>query len=364
MIERLSIHWAPLLGSSLFSMSLCLSSLWWALHFGEAPPAAQKAAESPAPAGSIKVLALEQEANGIPGQKADQVSAQKMLIDPSGRRLILILYKPEAAVPPAPDGSAPPSAPTREVDHRIILNMSVDPPELIEVWDQEKTYRRTAKDLNSIQEQRDKQEAMQLSHLREMSPAEQKAFLEENHLLRDGRRVVDVSRNVATKKILGHDCELVKVTENGLNVISAWIAKDFHGATSFFNLYRRLGAFSREVLERVAGIEGLPLEAEIKVVTTAPTYTIGARCVAVKEDEAIPASSFEVPAGYKEKKEAPAITSCPICGKPVERAETKYRISAENGVIYYYCSKKCQDEGFANLDKALKNSPRPEIEKK
>jgi hypothetical protein len=103
----------------------------------------------------------------------------------------------------------------------------------------------------------------------------------------------------AQKEILGYQCQEVTVTENGRRVMRAWITREVEGARSFFHLYRRLGAFSREVLEKVATLEGLPLEAEITVVTAAPAFRISARCLSVKLVE-VPDTAFEVPGGSVE----------------------------------------------------------------
>ncbi len=381
----------PAVPAALYSLVLHLVPAVPAVVGGETPPAGSPAAGPAAvPGATIKVLSMDQEATGLPDQQdPDRATAQKMLIDPVSRRLILILFKPvpkedpPATVPPAPpagpsspagqnptsasasrEGAAtsPSPAPVREVDRRIILNMGVDPPEVLEIWDQDLTFRRTLRDLNTIQEERDKQEATFLNHLGDMTAAEQKALLEDNHLRRDGKRVVELVRGEARKKVLGHDCEEVKVFENGRKVIDAWVARDFLGAKSFFYLYGRLGAFSREVLDRVAGLEGLPLEAEITVVTAAPVYKISARCVAVKEDEVIPAESFEVPAGYKEmKKESPAVVPCAWCGKPVERKEAKRRMVP--GGWIYFCSAKCQEAYAQKHDEELKDQRKKEKER-
>jgi len=295
-----------------------------------------EAPSGPLQKGFVRVLAVEQEARGLPDQEPDQPLFQKMQIDNRSRRLILNLYR-NPSKPPEPAPSS------RVVERKIILHMNTDPPEIIEIWDGDRTFRRTSRDLNQIQEERDRHEAMILHHLNDLSAAEQKATLEENFLRRDGKRIVDVVVNdKERRKILGLDCQEVKVFENGRNVIHAWITRDIPDAQSYYNLYRRLGAFSEQVLARVAELKGLPLEAEIIVVTAAPAYRISARCISLKYED-IPETDFDIPAGYKEKKDdLPPIVPCAWCGKDVERKEPGGRVITPDGKNHYFCSRDCQ----------------------
>jgi YHS domain-containing protein len=312
------------------------------------------AADAPAPVdqgkppeeGKVRVLTLEQEARGLPDRPPEETIPQKLYLDSDGNRLAIVLYKvPATAIEGKPETPAGgPSSTAREVDRRIVVDLSGKVPEVVEIWDADRSYRRTAKDLNGVQEDRDRYEAQILERLRVMSAAERKAILEENHIRPDGKRIVEIAEVKDQKKnILGHECTPVRVFENGRKVIDAWVAKDVQGAKSFYNLYRSLGAFSQQVLDRVSQIDGFPLEAEITVVTAAPAYTIGARALSLGNED-VPIAWFQVPPGYQEKKDAPDIVECANgCGKQVETKEPGGMVS-RGGKTHYFCSKKCQNE--------------------
>jgi YHS domain-containing protein len=303
---------------------------------------------------------MEQEAVGLPDQKSDLPVRQKLVLDGERNRLILTLFSEPAGGDGIEGGGGgrgggaaekedQKKAP-EEVDRRVILRMDYDPPEIYEIWDARRTYRKTNQDLNRIQEERDKQEATWLRHLGSMSAAERKNFLEENHLSPDGKRHVEVVRG-GTKKILGYDCQEVTVRENGRAVMHVWVTRDVAGARSFFHLYRKLGAFSKEVLEKVAALEGLPLEAEITVVTQAPEFKISAKCLSVKVEE-VPDTAFELPAGYQERKDdLPALVKCPDCGKEVEPDRAQYKIKNLGAETLYFCSRPCWERYRKEADK-------------
>ncbi len=316
-------------------------------------------AVKPAREGFVRVLALEQEASGVPGQDPDRKLYQKMLIDSENRRLILILYRNGTQ-----DPKEPPSE--REVDRRIILHLNSDPPEVVELWDRDRTYYRTLQDLNKIQDERDRDEENTLRHLNEFPPHEQKALLEQNFLRRDGKRIVEVIKMEEGRKIFGHHCLQVKVFENGRNVIDAWMTRDIAGGESFYHLYKRLGAFSRQVLDRVEELKGLPLEAEITVVTGGPAYRISARCLSVKIEE-IPVTDFDIPSNYQErKKDLPLIVPCgwSECGKEVERAEPRGgKVMVEN-IWYYFCSKEHKQKFLDRIDKLDREKAKRQIQSK
>jgi YHS domain-containing protein len=318
------------------------------------------AAEAPVPgdpakppeAGKVRVLTLEQEARGLPDRPPDEAIPQKLYLDPAGNRLALVLYK--ASVPASEGKSeAPAGGPSasgaREVDRRIVVTLSGKVPEIVEIWDADRAYRRTTKDLNGVQEDRDQYEAAILERLRLMSAADRKAILEENYIRPDGKRIVEVAEVTGQRKnILDHECTPVRVFENGRKVIDAWVAKDVQGAKSFYNLYRSLGAFSQQVLDRVSAIEGFPLEAQITVVTAAPAYTIGAKALSLGNED-VPITWFQIPPNYEEKKDAPDIVTCANgCGKQVETKEPGGMVTRV-GRSYFFCSKKCQDKWTENL---------------
>ncbi len=316
-------------------------------------------------AGQDRVLVLEQKAVGVPGQEADRVLEQRIVLDANGKRLVLHLFQSEVRTEKA-DAEGSPKAPAapRILDRRVILRLDHEPPEIYEVWDGEKTFRRTIGDLNQLQEDRDRQEALELRHLRSRPAKEQEEYLRDNHVRRDGKRIVSVAK-VGNATFLGRPCEEVKVFENDREVIHAWVTRDVPGAKSFFHLYRRLGAFSKEVLDRVEEIEGLPLKAEITVVTAAPAYRISAECLSLTT-EIVPSSVFDLPSAYQEKREELdpfVICPGPGCGKKFERDQygAKFPI---NNVSILFCSKTCFKRWDEERDKEFKRKNKAEREKK
>jgi hypothetical protein len=290
----------------------------------------------------VEVLVLEERAKGLPNEAPEKAIDQKMLIDPSGRRLVLIVYRDAPAAPgvePAGPGSHPPAA-GRQVERRILLRMDLDPPQVYELWDQSREFRRSGQDLNRIQEERDKYESSMLRRRHAMTAAERKSILEDNFLREDGKRIVTVERG-GTTQLLGHSCEEVRVLENGRTVIRALVTRDIPNASGFFHLYRRLGAFSKEVLDKVADLEGLPLWAEITVVTAVPAYKISAQCLSVKREK-LPLTEFDVPPTYREvKTDLPPIVKCPNCGKDVER-DAPGAVLIVGGIKHFFDTEACK----------------------
>ncbi len=320
-------------------------------------------AEEP-PAGQVRVLVLEQKAIGVPGQEADRALEQRIVVDETGKRLVLHLFKTEPNSPKvAGQGASKASEAPRTLDRRVILRLDHEPPEIYEVWDAERSYRRTVGDLNRLQEDRDRQEALELRHFGKLTAKEQEDYLKSNFMRRDGKRIVSVAK-VGTATILGRPCEEVKVFENDREVIHAWVTRDVPGAKSFFHLYRRLGAFSKEVLDRVESIEGLPLKAEITVVTAAPAYRISAECLSLKT-ETVPADVFDLPPAYQEKREELepfVICPGPGCGKKFERDQYGGKFTINN-LTLLFCSKTCRARFVEERDKEFKRKKEAELGK-
>jgi YHS domain-containing protein len=185
-----------------------------------------------------------------------------------------------------------------------------------------------------------------------MAPRERDEFYKDNYLRRDGKRIVTVTREPG-ETLVGRPCEHVIVKENDRLILDAQLTKDVPGARSYFHLYRRLGAFSEEVLEKLAAVEGVPLRAKITVVTALPTYTLDVEVLDLREVEVTPAV-FELPAGSKKLDELPAELLCGNCGMQLEkdslRIPAKYR--RPDGSWVYFCSEACAETYVDATEKA------------
>lgn len=319
-------------------------------------PLLQWPLESPARADErLPVLQLKHEVRGLhrkrrsPGADAaekvaekateeESVTLQYMTVDRSGKQLMLrtVDAAGQTADTPLTDGA-----------NRVLLRMDREPPEIYTFFDARKQYRAHESDLNKYQGERDIIEAQEIRRIlsdKTMSESNQDAQLKKSFLRRDGKRVVEV-REGNRERILDYDCQEVEVTENGRTIFHGWVTTDLGAGTSFYQLYRRLGTFSRQVLDKIRAIQGVPLRATILVVTAGPPRKLEVRCVEVLDKSTVPANFFELPADYQKYEEAPAIAPCPICGKRVERdqAGAAY-VDPIRGVRRYFYSRDCRKE--------------------
>lgn len=269
---------------------------------------------------------------------SDQPVAQEMTVDLGGQRLMLqsVSGDGKSASTPWTDGA-----------NRVLLRMDEDPPRIYSFHDTKREFRVYSGDLNKYQEERDlieDQERRRILGDPSISDTKKQALLSASHLRGDGKRVVEVTRG-KTETILGFPCQEIKITENGRTVLHAWVSREIGDGTSFYHLYRRLGTFSRQVLEKLAKIEGVPLRATIQVVTAAPVRTIRVECVEVQDRATVAAKFFDLPPDYAEIEEEPAIVPCPVCSKKVEREQPGGIFSDPGrGQKFYFCSRKCLKE--------------------
>ncbi|MGQ9589314.1 MAG: hypothetical protein ACUVYA_03355, partial [Planctomycetota bacterium] len=302
------------------------------------PGPAEGAAGEPEGPG-IAGLAIEYEAKGVfPGGDArDEVRRirQRVTVDDSGRRLELLELEPAKKA-----AGNEPAPPAYEVRRRLILRMDRDPPVIWDVLDGGK-FREHDGDLNSLQRDRRIQEKNELEIVKRYPKKDRDAFFKEFWWLRpDGSREVTVERSPGAT-VLGRRCDRVRVLENGREIVDAQVAVEGPGARSYFHLYRRLGAFSEEVLEKIQGIPGIPLEGRITIVTALPTQTweVEARSI---DSVRLPPDFFDLPAGAVKVDEEPADPVCAWCkrrlGVPASRAPAKARLP--DGTWIYFCSEE------------------------
>ncbi len=151
---------------------------------GRARAGEQAGAPPPQPKpGTVRALAMDQEVRGLPDKDPDKPVRERMLIDEANNRVLLVLYKGDKGDRKGEGESAKDAAPGKlEVDRRIVLNMSSQPPEVTEIWDGDRLYRRSTRDLNRLQEERDAWEADMIRRLAVTSSFQQgDGFLSGRH---------------------------------------------------------------------------------------------------------------------------------------------------------------------------------------
>jgi len=233
-------------------------------------------------------------------------------------------------------------------------------------------YREHRGDFNDHQKRRRIHESEMIAIIAGYPGAKRREALAKLHLLPDGRREVE-ARWLDAAPRLGYPCRRLVVTENGRTVLDADIATlaDTPGALhpaaadsgaarpggSYFEMYRRLGVFSTEVLEKIRDVEGTPLRASITVVTELAPYTIEARVESIAARQ-VPASFFDLPDGAEKIPDVPPISTCPVCGKRFE-TRTGARLFTEDGVVHA-CSAKCFETLRETIGQPPRRTPRGE----
>lgn len=329
----------------------------WALG----TPAAWSQSQSPPAADAprtVPVLILEQEVRGIPGMAPESVSRQRIALDAADGRLTLEAIPREEAKS-GHDGARTtrPAAATNvglteSGINRVVLRLDESPRRITEISDAHGFYQtRELTQLSKLQEDRDVMEASIIQFARRRSEEEQDKILSRSFLKPDGSRHVTVIQGGA-ETILGYRCRETKVMENGRLIIHAWITPQLDAGTTFYELYQGLGALSKDVLDKVRELKGLPLRAKIRVVTAAPAYVLEATCTKITK-ATIRVDRFDVPKGYREIQEEKGIVPCPICGADVEWDEPGGGIHIDpfTKKETRTCSPKCREEMKARLRK-------------
>ncbi|MCZ6795176.1 MAG: hypothetical protein O7J95_16350 [Planctomycetota bacterium] len=295
-----------------------------------ARPEAGGGAASAAARPALRALRVEQVTSGIPDPRPGQPSRrvrQTLTVSVSGEQLLLEQYGERAE-----SGS-----PRLESIH--VLRLDRDPPVIWQFSPDRATYREFRGDLNKHQRDRDVHEKGLLDFARTLPRRQRQKVLADHYLRADGYREVIVRRG-ERQKILGRDCERVVVTENGRQIVDVYVsvAEELAGGRSFFDLYRRLGAFSTEVLEKLKDIKGLPLKGSITVVTKLPAYKLDIEVEKIEQVKVDPAL-FRV-AGARKIENTPAVLRCAECGRDVETdASDKWRWK---GQLLHFCGSPCK----------------------
>ena len=223
---------------------------------------------------------------------------------------------------------------------KVILRADAPTPIIYEVLEG-KRYKEFAGDLNEIQKERAIVEQNELLRVKSLPKVDREAYLKENYWLRDGGRHVDVTRS-AGSKVLGWDTERILVTENQRPIVDGLVAKlPVGGSGGPFQLYRRLGAFSDEVLEKLEKTDGILLAGQITVVTALRANLLKVEAKRAEPTEVDPAV-FEI-TGLQKVDDTAAPSGCPVCGKSVDPKRPGGKLF-QNGVTTYFCSEACVEK--------------------
>ena len=283
----------------------------------------------------IEAIRIEQVTSGLPGSTSGKALSvrQVLSIDSVGKRLRLEQYSP---------GNE------KALETIYLLHCEKEKETTIfTLPGGGKKYREFKGDLNENQRNRRVHEIEQLRIIQAYPARERKLAMKKLGLRKNGLREVNVRWNEAADH-LGLPCRRLTVQENDITVIDAVLTTSVPGQTadttsSYFEMFRRLGVFSEEVLDKLKGIEGIPLKAEITVITELPSYTISVHVRQLKR-ETIDAALFRIPAGAQKIIDTPTESTCPICGKQGE-TERMGRVFTDRGVVYVdseACAKELQ----------------------
>lgn len=292
----------------------------WAQPAGEKAPEAGRKAPT---ADTDKLLGLQirQETRGIPGRVGGDQQRVAQVIRVTSDRLRLD---------------------DRDTGSILLLRLDGDTPRFFEVSPDEKQYRQ-GKDLDKIQHDRNRVEQQMIEAILSDDAKKQEQALGASYLRRDGARVVTVEEKPDAEKVLGHTCKRYVLKENGRRVVDVHVTEDFGVQIPFFDYYRRVGAFSDEVLTELKKIQGVPLRADFTVVTAGLNYDLSVVATAAKK-ASFDREIFELPEGAKEVVES-TIAPCAECSKDVEIASPGGK-AVINGEPVYFCCKECRKAFF------------------
>jgi hypothetical protein len=296
----------------------------------------------PVVAAPVPVLQVLQRTQGLPdGQgKAQRTSVlQTLTVDTNGARILLDSYQ-------LPGGLKGPLTMAKvrskgRVKQRLILRMDLGKPVVWEVDMVAGTYREEKGDLNRYQLDRRMQEDNLIRRALRLPEREREAVLKKDFLRRDYKRIVEVVKSPASQ-VLGYDCEHLRVTENGRLILDAYISENVPGARSYYQLYRRLGVFSEEVLDAIDGVKGLPLKATIGVVTALPPQQLEVEVLEVAQGT-VPEELFNEPQNLKRADELPDTLKCAHCGKAVRGKRVPHQYKDDTGAVHFFDEATCYE---------------------
>lgn len=328
----------------ILSRALLGSLVFWAFCLGAGGAFAQ-------PTVSIKTapgLELVQRAQGVPGRQDAHSTVQTVRMTKD--RLVLIDHA---------------------TNQRFLMRLDLEPSEFYEISGDQTEYTK-GRDYEKIQAQRDETEHSIIGRRGGGTEAEWKKAMQDNYLSVDappGRREVVVEKGETESFTLERgsgekrDYTVRKyiIRENGRQVVEAWVTTEIPLEIPFFDFYRRLGAFSNEVLEKLKSVPGVPLRAKISVVTGTFTHPIEARVEDLRV-RPLPIDDFELPREAKLLEDSPFVI-CHDTGEQMERTRA-YKLILTDGQVLWFCTRKAwQEYRRKNKDSVRKGRPKPGIGK-
>lgn len=274
-------------------------------------------------------LEMIQESNGIPGREQEKGARQRVLVTEDRLRLE-----------------------DQATGIHYIFRLDTVPSQVWEVTADGKKYRDGV--TSQVQADRDRAERQTLERLKAGDPVELDTYLRENYVRRDGTRQVEVQAHAdAPQELLGYKVKRYLVRENGRVVVDVLVTEDLGVEIPFFDFYRRVGAFSEEVLAKLKEIRGVPLEARITVVTASLSYPIEAKVTKLVK-RGIAESMFELPEGATPIVESP-FAPCEICGVDVEKKSPPSKIiEPGSGLVHFFCGYEHRTEWVRGLQRKPK----------
>ncbi len=283
-------------------------------------------------AAETSVLRVDQKTSGLPtrtSDKSDGVSYQTLLIDAHSQRVKLIDYT---------------DAKRTKAKDVFILRQQGEESVVWHFPGGGKRYREIRRELGNRQLKRTLEERAKLRIILRMRARERGPALKREHLLPGLRRDVVVERKPSAK-VLDLPCEVLLVTENKREIINGVIVVNHptiniaRQSGAYFEMYRRLGVFSKEVLDKLADVHGIPVRAKITVVTDLPPYTLSVD-VSRLDEAKVDTAEFELPKGAEKIEDRPPFAPCADCGKKVETA--KGRAMHSGPVTRWFCDLTCE----------------------
>ena len=222
-------------------------------------------------------------------------------------------------------------------------------------------YKEHSGDINTLQHERNVLESNEIELGKRIpSKRERDEYFRRNcHLRPDGRRVIDFSLD-SGEKILDRSCEHLVVKENCLTIIDAQVTSAIPGARNYYHLYRRLGVFSEEVLERLRDLDGVPLKAKINVVTALRTWRLEVETNKMEVLQ-VPVAFFELPPNAQPIPAETGSGKCPRCGKEFDEEVGVPYVDAGNRKIWL-CSEECAFQyPLEQLEQLKKKGQKPSV---
>lgn len=279
---------------------------------------------------SVRALVLEQVKRVPSGKGRDrrEVSTRQLLIvDLDGNKLYMAEYDLDERG-------------QEFLKQHLQVRLDGEKPRIYTLTADGRYYKEHSGDIYSLQHDRNIAESNEIELGKRLpTKRERDEYFRRNpHLRADGKRVIDFSLD-SGEKILDRDCKHLVVKENQLTIIDAQVTSAIPGARNYYHLYRRLGVFSEEVLERLRDLDGVPLRAKINVVTALRTWPLEVETKRMDVRQ-VPAGFFELPPNAQPIPDETISGACPGCGKEVDPEAGVPCVDAENRK-HLACSVEC-----------------------